>query len=265
VNIVLLLRIIIEDYINHLSDVPFKFIFDNTFASGKRWYRTNRIALEFDLLYRWHSQVPDKLTLDGADYDEKGYMYNNVLLEKLGVERVLKDASKQSAGRIYIRNTPAFLVPAEKAALNLARTHRVRPYNEYRERFGMSRCKSFEALTGSCRGSPSTDSDSLRALYGHVDNVEFLTGLFAERHSHDGSLGDLMRTMVAVDAFSHALTNPLLADDVFNADTLSEVGLEIIHETASFEDIVRRNKPPGTGDNEIFASFSNDRRAAERR
>ena len=58
-------------------------------------------------------------------------------------------------------------------------------------------------------------------------------------------LGDLMGTMVGVDAFSQALTNPLLDPRLFSADTFSEKGMAAIRETNSLKDIVLRNIPPG--------------------
>ncbi len=47
--------------------------------------------------------------------------------------------------------------------------------------------------------------------------------------------------MVGVDAFSQALTNPLLSQHVFNAETFGKIGLEIVGETRSLRDIVVRN------------------------
>ena len=47
--------------------------------------------------------------------------------------------------------------------------------------------------------------------------------------------------MVAYDAFTHVLTNPLLSEHVYNSKTFSPVGLRIIEETKSFSDFVLRN------------------------
>ncbi|MFM7318534.1 MAG: heme peroxidase, partial [bacterium] len=44
-----------------------------------------------------------------------------------------------------------------------------------------------------------------------------------------------------IDAFSQALTNPLLSENVWNEETFSAVGWKVIHETKCTEDIVRRN------------------------
>jgi prostaglandin-endoperoxide synthase 2 len=52
-----------------------------------------------------------------------------------------------------------------------------------------------------------------------------------------------MGTMVAVDAFSQALTNPLLAKSVFNASTFSRAGMRAIKRTSRLQDLVARNTP----------------------
>ena len=65
--------------------------------------------------------------------------------------------------------------------------------------------------------------------------------------------GELMTTMVAGDAFSQALTNPLLSTYIFNEDTFTRYGMEVIEDTSSFEDIARRNVS-----GELRTSFSLD-------
>jgi prostaglandin-endoperoxide synthase 2 len=47
--------------------------------------------------------------------------------------------------------------------------------------------------------------------------------------------------MVAHDAFTQALTNPLLSRQVFNEKTFSPVGMRIIEETGTLQQIVTRN------------------------
>ncbi len=249
VNITLLLKIIVEDYINHLSGQGFKIFVDVGFAEKQKWYRTNRIAIEFDLLYRWHGLVPDKFALDGP-LDRMQFMYNNALVEQHGVEKIIKAASQQKAGKIGLNNTPAFLQEAEMATLNFARQFHVRSYNEYRSRFGQNPVQSFRELTGD-----AALAGKLERLYKRVDNVEFVVGLLAEKRSKTAVVGGLMSRMVGVDAFSHALTNPLLSNNIFGEDTFSEVGLRTIEETRTFEDIVKRNCGAFPAD-DVVASFS---------
>ena len=52
---------------------------------------------------------------------------------------------------------------------------------------------------------------ALRDIYGHVGRIEFYVGLFAEDPRPGSDLPGLMGRMVGIDAFSQALTNPLLA------------------------------------------------------
>jgi prostaglandin-endoperoxide synthase 2 len=48
---------------------------------------------------------------------------------------------------------------------------------------------------------------------------------------------------VAADAFSHALTNPLLAPLVYHERTFTAAGLATIESTGSLSDLVGRNTP----------------------
>jgi prostaglandin-endoperoxide synthase 2 len=248
VNLTQLLKIIIEDYINHLSNAPIKFRVEVGFAEKRRWYRENHMALEFNLLYRWHGLVPDTFELAGDVLQHEEFRFNNRLLEQHGVEPVIRAASRQRAGKITLRNAPTFLREAERASLTFGRQFHLQSYNDYRKCFGKKPVRSFEELAG--------DNDLARelgALYTRgVDQVELVVGLLAENYETETALGDLTQVMVAADAFSQALTNPLLSQNVFGEDTFSEIGLQSIEETDTFEDIVKRN---AENEGEVLASF----------
>ena len=47
--------------------------------------------------------------------------------------------------------------------------------------------------------------------------------------------------MVAYDAFTHILTNPLLATEIHTPQTFSDVGWAIIQQNATLEQIIKRN------------------------
>ena len=53
----------------------------------------------------------------------------------------------------------------------------------------------------------------------------------------------LIGAMVALDAFSQALTNPLLSEHVFNETTFTAWGMEQIETTQRLSDLVLRNVP----------------------
>ena len=83
----------------------------------------------------------------------------------------------------------------------------------------------------------------LRDLYGDVDAIEFYPGLFAEDVRRNAVLPPLIGRMVAIDAFSQAFTNPLLSPRIFNPDTFSPLGWNLIRTTGRLSDLVHRNVP----------------------
>jgi len=249
INIVLLLKIVIEDYINHISPIGADiFRVDPGFPEDEPWYRTNWIALEFDLLYRWHGLVTDNMRIDGTDYGQRDFRFNNKILTDHGLGTVLESGSRQSAGRISLQNTPTFLLEAEYHAIKMGRDFRLRGFNEYRVRFGLDPLDDFDELTGD-----PVLADRLLQLYGDIDNVEFFIGLFAEDPDGGALFGELMTTMVAHDAFTQALTNPLLSKNVFNRDTFTPYGMKTIRQTSRLSDLVARNVPDGE---DLFISLS---------
>jgi prostaglandin-endoperoxide synthase 2 len=77
-----------------------------------------------------------------------------------------------------------------------------------------------------------------------VDDLELYVGLFAEEPgSPKAVLPPLLTKIIAIDAFSQALTNPLLAPRVANAATFTRPGLEIIAGTRTLSDVLHRNIP----------------------
>jgi prostaglandin-endoperoxide synthase 2 len=210
------LQIVVEDYINHIAGKD-RFKLERHFGENERWYRTNRITLEFNLLYRWHGLVPDVFAVDGQVYDHQAYRFNNALLEQHGVERCINAASTQPAGRVQLHNTPYFLEKAEIATLDMSRTFALQPFVKYCERFSERPPQSIKELVGGDERAAAALID----VYGDdVTRVELPIGLIAQARSKvqaNAVLPPLVTTMVAVDAFTHILTNPILADQVYDA------------------------------------------------
>jgi prostaglandin-endoperoxide synthase 2 len=241
INICLLLKLTVEDYINHIAGQRI-FRLDTTFAEQQNWYRANWIALEFDLLYRWHGLVPDSLTVNKETVPANEYRWNNDLLEKLGISGLINAAAAQAAGRISLFNNPVFLMESEYRTIQMGRDFRLRSFNDYREAFGLARLTSFQAL------SRDTEiAGRLQSLYGSIENLELVVGLFAEAPGEGGLFGELMRTMVAYDAFTQIYTNPLLSRSIHTAKHLTAYGLKLIEETNTITKLVSRN----VGRNEV--------------
>ena len=262
INIVQLLKIIVEDYINHLAGSPFKLRLEQGFADRCRWYRTNRISLEFNLLYRWHAMVPDTFALDGRTLTDREFRFNNALLEQVGVEAVIDAAARQPAGRLQLGNTPDFLQQPEVRSIAFARQFRLAGFNAYRRRWQLPSYESIEQLA---KGDDALIAD-LKSLYKDlpatadgpavpaIERVELPVGLLVEARGRDQVLPDLLRGMVASDAFSQALTNPLLANYVYGADCFTRYGVEEIERLDGFQHLVRLNQTSGTPD--AAATFS---------
>jgi prostaglandin-endoperoxide synthase 2 len=252
--IVVLLKLVVEEYITHIG--PFNFPLEAVplIADEERWNRTNWCAVEFNLLYRWHPLVPDTIGTGPNALDATGFRNNNTLVLQQGIEAIMAMCSKEPAGKIGLLNTPAFLVDnspygpsVEQVTVALMRKARLRSFNDYREAYGLSRLTSFDELT-----SDTNLQQRLKALYGDIDELEWYVGIFAEDYPDYERMGELMSYMVANDAFTQALTNPLLARNVFNEATFTKTGMRIIKETGSLQDIVARN---AAAPNAVHVSF----------
>ena len=236
---VVLLKIVIEEYINHITPIPFRFALTSSGFATKPWFRTNWMAIEFNLLYRWHPLVPSTFTLNGTDLTIEETLSNTRALTSAGLGRFMADASEQAAGRVGLFNTDRVLVgAADKPSIEQGRVAQLRSYNDYRVLCGKSRLKSFRELNS----DPKIQAE-LSAVYDSVDDVEFYVGLFAEESGINDVLPPLILLMVAFDAFSQALTNPLVAPRVFNEATFSEAGMAILDEDQRISDLVQRNVP----------------------
>jgi prostaglandin-endoperoxide synthase 2 len=211
--------------------------------------RPNWVAVEFNLLYRWHSLIPDTLDIAAeAPVPIEGTIYRaKTLLSQTGLGPLIDRASCQPAGRLGLHNTPDFLLKrAELSSIEAARRVRLRNYNEYRVACKLGRARSFDDIT-----SNRALASELEALYGHVDKLEFYVGLFAEDRRPNSVLPPLIGRLVGLHAFSQLMTNPLFAPEVYNTATFSERGAEIIAETRSLGSIVARNLPEGSQKPEV--------------
>jgi prostaglandin-endoperoxide synthase 2 len=228
-------------------------------AEKQTWYRTNWISLEFNLLYRWHSMVPERFVVGSDTLPLSSIRSNAALVTKYGLGPLIDAASRQRAGRIGLHNTPEFFFePMPFGADNrsvmertvaMGRDAKLRSFNDYREAFSYPRLRSFDELTDDVELR-----EELRQLYhNRIDDLEWHVGIFAEKADPSFMLGRLLTRMVGYDAFTHALTNPLMATTVHNEATFSKVGLSVISATNSLASIIHRNIRAGE---KVAASFS---------
>jgi prostaglandin-endoperoxide synthase 2 len=233
----LFIKIVVEQYINHITPLPFKLVCDPSVAWDASWNRPNWMTAEFSLLYRWHSLMPDSIAWPDGAIDLWKFGLDNGPLLRVGLDAAFSTAAAQPTAALGAFNTADALLPIESMAVVQARRNRLRGYNEYRQAFNLAPATSFTEISS----SPEVVA-VLQDLYpGGPDDVEFYAGLFAEDRVENAPLPELILTMVAVDAFSQALTNPLLSAHVFNEDTFTHWGFQLIGSTHSLEDVVSRN------------------------
>lgn len=244
--IVQFIKIVVEDYINHIAPFAVSLKADPKVAWGAQWNKPNWITTEFSLLYRWHSLIPDTIVW-GGDALPVGpsYFLNNLPLLSVGLKRGLEDMSAQTAAGIGPRNTTEHLLDIEKDSIRQGRICALETYNAYLEYLGRDRAKTFEDI--------STDADLARRLSeaydGDVERVDFFVGIFCEDRVKNAPLPRTILTMVAMDAFSQALTNPLLSEHVFTPPegegaehpTFTRYGWEQIAACNTLRDVVARN------------------------
>ena len=110
---VILIKIVVEEYINHISPYHLKLLADPTGFRNPRWYRQNWMSIEFNLLYRWHSLVPSRFVVGGREVAVQDTLFNTDLVVEHGLGACLEDASRQRAGRVGLRNSPPEVWDAE--------------------------------------------------------------------------------------------------------------------------------------------------------
>lgn len=108
------IRIVIEDYVQHLSGYHLKLKFDPTLLFSTQFQYQNRIALEFNQLYHWHPLMPDSFFIDGTKIPYTDFMFNTSMLMYYGVEKLVQAFSTQPAGQVIF---PSLLTWRKKSLI----------------------------------------------------------------------------------------------------------------------------------------------------
>jgi hypothetical protein len=149
---------------------------------------------EFVAVYRMHPLLPDEFTFRSLDGDrvvqehtfpEIGAVETRRRLEEIGVANGLYSFGRSHPGAITLHNYPRFLQRLERpdgtvldlAAIDVLRVRErgVPRYNDFRQLFHRRRVRSFDELTAKPEWA-----EELRAVYGDVDQVDLMIGLYAE-------------------------------------------------------------------------------------
>jgi prostaglandin-endoperoxide synthase 2 len=238
--IVLFIKLVIEEYINHISSACFRLKADPAVAWPEPWNRPNWMTVEFSLLYRWHSLIPKKMHWDGKDLDSAVPLLDNSHLVKAGRANAFKWVSQTPAAKLDLHNTAIF-VESGRDDGRVAR-HQAEPRAAPAGLQCLSRSHGHEeGLRLRLHDGDEDLRAELQALYGHPNNIDFYVALFAEYNGPNTPMPPLLGALVALDAFTQALNNPLLSKQVFNARTFTDYGIQVIEETHRIADLLARN------------------------
>ncbi|XP_068770754.1 prostaglandin G/H synthase 1 isoform X2 [Struthio camelus] len=231
------IKIVIEDYVQHLSGYFLSLKFDPELLFGVQFQYRNRIAVEFNQLYHWHGLMPDSFVIQGKEYSYEQFLYNTSMLMDYGVEALVESFSKQIAGRIGGGQTiNANVLKVAVGVIKESRQLRLQPFNEYRKRFGMKPYKSFQELTGE-----DEKAAELEELYGDIDALEFYLGLLLEKPQPNSIFGESMVEIGAPFSLKGLLGNPICSPEYWKPSTFGgATGFEIV-KTASLEKLVCLN------------------------
>ncbi|WP_298843936.1 peroxidase family protein [uncultured Roseobacter sp.] len=247
--IVLFIKIVVEDYINHISPMPFNLRADPAAAWNAVWNKPNWITTEFSLLYRWHALIPDQIRWGGKMQPVGSTFMNNSLLIDGGLGGAFADISATQAAELGPRNTAEPLLHIEVSSIEQDRFCQLAGFSDYCDYLGQNRPFSFESIS-----SDPEVAGMLRKFYRNTRDVDFHVGLFCEDRVKNSPLPNVILIFVALDAFSQALTNPLLSKHVFKPSTFSGPGWKAIQNTSTIREVLARNVTTELGD--TFVGFT---------
>ena len=239
------IKIVVEDYINHITPIPFKIKADPSVAWDATWNRPNWMTAEFSLLYRWHALMPDQIEWTGGAIPLGDFTLDNRKLLAVGLDGAITLAASQATNQLGALNTSAALLPVESLSIGQARTNHLARTTRIVWR------SAWRPRRRSARSPPTrTSRGCFRTSMARPTGSSSIPGLFAEDRVPDSPLPQLLMTMVAVDAFSQALTNPLLSQHVWKDNpglTFTDWGLNEIGDTSSLSDVlIRQGRPSGS-------------------
>ncbi|XP_054853932.1 prostaglandin G/H synthase 1 [Eublepharis macularius] len=231
------IKIVIEDYVQHLSGYYLRLKFDPELLFGVQFQYRNRIAVEFNQLYHWHPLMPDSFVIKGEEYSYDQFVYNVSMLTDYGVEALVEAFSRQQAGQIGGgQNIHSHLLNVAIGVIEESRLLRLQPFNEYRKKFGMKPYTSFQELTGE-----EEKAAELEELYGDIDAMEFYPGLLVEKRQPNAIFGESMVEIGAPFSLKGLFGNPICSPEYWKPSTFGgATGFEMVN-TASLRKLVCLN------------------------
>ena len=210
---------------------------------------------EFVAVYRMHPLLPDDFTFRSLDGDrvlqehtfpELGAVETRRRLEEIGVANGLYSFGRSHPGAITLHNYPRFLqrlarpdgTVLDLAAIDVLRVRErgVPRYNDFRELFHRRRVGSFDELTAKPEWA-----EELRAVYGDVDRVDLMIGLYAEPLPEGFGFSDTAFRVFVLMASRRLKSDRFFTRD-YTPDVYSPTGFRWVHEN-TMRSVLLRHYP----------------------
>ncbi|MGH3010784.1 MAG: peroxidase family protein [Gaiellaceae bacterium] len=211
---------------------------------------------EFVSVYRMHPLIPDDYefrSLDGAppsrtDFAAIGPRRWREPLEKMGVAEAFYSFGVAHPGAIVLHNYPCSLIkdfrpdkdgpPVDLATVDILRDRErgVPRYNEFRVLMHRKPAASFEELARDARVAAE-----LQDVYGHVDRVDLMVGLYAEPRPHGFAFCDTAFRVFLLMASRRLKSDRFLTAD-YTPETYTQTGLDWI-DNATMSKVLLRHHP----------------------
>jgi Animal haem peroxidase len=208
---------------------------------------------EFVSVYRMHPLIPDDYTfwpLGGgpsitASFPAIGPGEWRPSLQQIGVAEAFYSLGIANPGAIVLHNYPTslrvnFRPDVDGPLVDLAtvdvlrdRERGVPRYNEFRTLMHRKPVKSFEELTDSAGAAAE-----LSEVYGHIDRVDLMVGLFAESRPKGFAFSDTAFRIFLLMASRRLKSDRFFSID-YTRDVYTETGLEWIDDTTLSKLLVR--------------------------
>jgi hypothetical protein len=210
---------------------------------------------EFTVVYRMHPLIADEYIFRRAADDtqieqrtlpELAGPNSQGVLERIGMPDLLYSLGTAPPGLIELNNFPRFLQLFERpdgklmdiAATDILRSRElgVPRYNAFRRLLHLAPARDFTDLTD----DPAL-AEKLRAVYGDIERVDAIVGMFAEERPKGFAFSDTAFRIFILMASRRINSDRFLTDD-YNAAVYTQAGLDWVEGT-SFGDVVRRHYP----------------------
>ena len=211
---------------------------------------------EFVAVYRMHPLVPDDYTFRSAANDEVlgertfrelGARETRGVLLDLGMANSFYSFGRAHPGLITLHNYPRFLQEFRRpdgeivdlAAVDILRIRErgVPRYREFRELLHRRPVNSFEELTG----GDTKAAQELREVYGDLDRLDLMLGLYAEPRPDGFGFSDTAFRIFVLMASRRLKSDRFFTSD-YTPETYTQAGLDWIEET-TMRDVLLRHYP----------------------